>query len=165
MSVGKTIVVSNIPAAADLELQRDKLTVHFQRKRNGGGDVVDLTYPYDGCDHKALITFQDERVTQRVLEHRQLFDEKCELHVECHKSIASSKASDDIVPFSQVRAIVSDDILGLIKDDKKSVFDRMADESGATWSMVTKKGNDYYTINGDYQQFVDAQAFLLNCTR
>lgn len=55
-----TVVVDNLPASVSPCRMKNKLTIHFQSKHNGGGEVVDVTYPTTRPD-QAYVTFRDAR--------------------------------------------------------------------------------------------------------
>ncbi|KAJ6660516.1 hypothetical protein lerEdw1_017513 [Lerista edwardsae] len=61
-----TVRVRGFPADLPTERVSDKLTIHFLRARNGGGEIVHIEFPPEspGC---ALVTFEDAAVTQQVL--------------------------------------------------------------------------------------------------
>uniref|UniRef100_A0A4W3HZH1 NID domain-containing protein n=1 Tax=Callorhinchus milii TaxID=7868 RepID=A0A4W3HZH1_CALMI len=59
----ETIVVSGIPEdVLPIAVMADKLTIHFLRPRNGGGEVENVVYP---CEVKgnAYVTFEEEKGT------------------------------------------------------------------------------------------------------
>uniref|UniRef100_A0A4W3I7E4 NID domain-containing protein n=1 Tax=Callorhinchus milii TaxID=7868 RepID=A0A4W3I7E4_CALMI len=59
----RTIVVSGIPEdVLPIAVMADKLTIHFLRPRNGGGEVENVVYP---CEVKgnAYVTFEEEKGT------------------------------------------------------------------------------------------------------
>eukprot|EP00062_Callorhinchus_milii_P011499 gi/632957526/ref/XP_007894528.1/ PREDICTED: uncharacterized protein LOC103180455 [Callorhinchus milii] len=63
----RTIVVSGIPEdVLPIAVMADKLTIHFLRPRNGGGEVENVVYP---CEVKgnAYVTFEEEKVVESVL--------------------------------------------------------------------------------------------------
>ncbi|MBN3324780.1 RBM43 protein, partial [Atractosteus spatula] len=67
----RTIVVAGVPDdALDRGRMADKLVIHFQRARSGGGDVATIRYPtaFKGV---AFITFEEQRDADRVLQMKQ----------------------------------------------------------------------------------------------
>uniref|UniRef100_W5M0B0 RNA binding motif protein 43 n=1 Tax=Lepisosteus oculatus TaxID=7918 RepID=W5M0B0_LEPOC len=67
----RTIVVAGVPDdALDRGRMADKLVIHFQRARSGGGDVAAIRYPtaFKGV---AFITFEEQRDADRVLQMTQ----------------------------------------------------------------------------------------------
>ena len=63
----RSILVSNIPDLAySPERVRDRITIHFQRKRNGGGDVDGVLYPLKGCPQNAVVVFNDKQSKRLV---------------------------------------------------------------------------------------------------
>ncbi|KAJ8272732.1 hypothetical protein GJAV_G00092810 [Gymnothorax javanicus] len=60
------IHVTQLPLGIPPQTMRNKLTIHFQRRRNGGGDVLDVVYPTARPD-QACIVFHDPQVAQRVV--------------------------------------------------------------------------------------------------
>ncbi|XP_019361009.1 PREDICTED: uncharacterized protein LOC109289438 isoform X2 [Gavialis gangeticus] len=63
---GRIVRVGGIPTDIPPESVADKLTIHFLRTRNGGGEIADIQITTD-CPGHALITFEEEEVAQRVL--------------------------------------------------------------------------------------------------
>ncbi|KAL2097567.1 hypothetical protein ACEWY4_006774 [Coilia grayii] len=61
-----TVVVDHLPCGVSPSRMKNKLTIYFQRKHNGGGEVVDVTYPTTRPD-QAYVTFRDPRDVRRVL--------------------------------------------------------------------------------------------------
>ncbi|XP_071291607.1 RNA-binding protein 43 isoform X1 [Agelaius tricolor] len=67
----RTVVIAGVPAGAlQDDLLADLLTIHFQKSRNNGGDVEQVTYP-TGEAGVAYVTFEDAEVVQRVLKKDQ----------------------------------------------------------------------------------------------
>ncbi|KAJ7313427.1 hypothetical protein JRQ81_004790 [Phrynocephalus forsythii] len=66
MSTGCTVCVRGFPTDLPPERVADKLTIHFLRKRNGGGEIVNIEFAPE-TPHWAMITFEDSSVAQRVL--------------------------------------------------------------------------------------------------
>ncbi|XP_061761378.1 uncharacterized protein LOC133555922 [Nerophis ophidion] len=66
----RTVRVSGLPTDIDQERLIDKLSVHFLRSSNGGGeiDTVAISEKKPDC---ALIHFEDSTVAQRVIQHGQ----------------------------------------------------------------------------------------------
>lgn len=67
---GRTVRVTGLPTKIQKERLEDKLCIHFQRGSNGGGEVVLVSTVKTSADY-ALITFEDSRVAQRVIQHNQ----------------------------------------------------------------------------------------------
>ncbi|XP_075767521.1 uncharacterized protein LOC102444464 [Pelodiscus sinensis] len=63
---GRTVRVGGIPTDIPPERVADKLTIHFLRARNGGGEIADI-HIVAGSPACALVTFEDAEVAQRVL--------------------------------------------------------------------------------------------------
>lgn len=57
---GHRVLVSHLPVGVPPQRMKNKLTIYFQRKQNGGGEVVAITYPSAQPD-QAVITFRDNR--------------------------------------------------------------------------------------------------------
>ncbi|XP_068574901.1 uncharacterized protein si:busm1-163l24.3 [Cebidichthys violaceus] len=66
---GRTVRVSGLPADIEDNRLKDKLTIHFLRARNGGGEITSVTI-VKATPVSALITFEDSGVAQRVIQHR-----------------------------------------------------------------------------------------------
>ncbi|PKU41275.1 interferon-induced 35 kda protein [Limosa lapponica baueri] len=63
---GRTVRVRGLPAELPPDRVADKLTIHFLRSRNGGGEIADLRL-LPGTPPCALITFEVPEVAQRIL--------------------------------------------------------------------------------------------------
>ena len=57
-----TVVIDHLPRGVSPSRMKNKLTIYFQRKHNGGGEVVDVTYPTAHPD-QAYVTFRNRRGT------------------------------------------------------------------------------------------------------
>ncbi|XP_039553159.1 uncharacterized protein LOC120496608 isoform X3 [Passer montanus] len=64
---GRTVRVQGFPAELPPDRAADKLTIHFLRSRNGGGDIANVRV-LPGSLPCALITFEAPEVAQRILE-------------------------------------------------------------------------------------------------
>ncbi|XP_030112217.4 uncharacterized protein [Taeniopygia guttata] len=63
---GRTVRVQGFPAELPPDRAADKLTIHFLRSRNGGGDIASVRV-LPGSLPCALITFEAPEVAQRIL--------------------------------------------------------------------------------------------------
>ncbi|KAM6368907.1 uncharacterized protein J5M81_014803 [Pluvialis apricaria] len=63
---GRTVRVRGLPADLPPDRVADKLTIHFLRSRNGGGDIAELRV-LAGRPPCAIITFEAPEVAQRIL--------------------------------------------------------------------------------------------------
>ncbi|NXV80115.1 IN35 protein, partial [Atlantisia rogersi] len=63
---GRTVRVRGLPADLPPDRVADKLTIHFLRSRNGGGEIADVQV-LPGPRPCALITFEALEVARRVL--------------------------------------------------------------------------------------------------
>ncbi|KAM6238728.1 uncharacterized protein LJ264_012831 [Porphyrio hochstetteri] len=63
---GRTVRVRGLPADLPPDRVADKLTIHFLRSRNGGGEIADVQV-LPGPRPYALVTFEALEVAQRVL--------------------------------------------------------------------------------------------------
>ncbi|NXG07051.1 IN35 protein, partial [Sakesphorus luctuosus] len=63
---GRTVRVRGLPAELPPDRVADKLTIHFMRFRNGGGDIAEVRV-LPGPPPCALITFEAPEVAQRIL--------------------------------------------------------------------------------------------------
>ncbi|NWR24411.1 IN35 protein, partial [Emberiza fucata] len=64
---GRTVRVQGFPAELPPDRAADKLTIHFLRSRNGGGDISNVRV-LPGSLPCALITFEAPEVAQRILQ-------------------------------------------------------------------------------------------------
>ncbi|NXX79112.1 IN35 protein, partial [Urocolius indicus] len=64
--LGRTVRVRGFPAELPPDRVADKLTIHFLRSRNGGGEIADVQV-LPGAQACALITFETLEVAQRIL--------------------------------------------------------------------------------------------------
>ncbi|KAG7319474.1 hypothetical protein KOW79_016617 [Hemibagrus wyckioides] len=60
------ILVSHLPVGVSPQRMKNKLTIYFQRRQNGGGEVVAVTYPSAQPD-QAVITFRNYRDAAHIL--------------------------------------------------------------------------------------------------
>ncbi|XP_075027863.1 uncharacterized protein LOC142092038 [Calonectris borealis] len=67
---GRTVRVGGLPADLPPDRVADKLTIHFLRSRNGGGEIADVQV-LAGSQACALITFEAPEVAQRILKAKQ----------------------------------------------------------------------------------------------
>ncbi|NXI48085.1 NMI protein, partial [Galbula dea] len=65
--LGRTVRVRGLPAELPPDRMADKLTIHFLRSRNGGGEIADVQV-LPGPQPCALITFEAPEVARRILE-------------------------------------------------------------------------------------------------
>nr|XP_019949812.1 PREDICTED: uncharacterized protein LOC109634025 [Paralichthys olivaceus] len=63
-----TVMVSGLPTDIDGDRLTDKLIIHFQRAKNGGGEVDFITLT-KATPAFALINFEDSKVAHRVIQH------------------------------------------------------------------------------------------------
>ncbi|KAJ7992302.1 hypothetical protein DPEC_G00277120 [Dallia pectoralis] len=66
---GCTVKVSGLPTDLDEDRLKDKLSIHFLRSKNGGGEIASVTIVTATPPGYALVTFEDSRVAWRVLQH------------------------------------------------------------------------------------------------
>ncbi|KAM9746132.1 uncharacterized protein ACNS7B_010236 isoform 1-T2 [Menidia menidia] len=64
---GRTVRVSGLPTDVEDNKLRDKLLIHFLRAKNGGGEI-DSVVLTKATPASALITFEDSKVAQSVIE-------------------------------------------------------------------------------------------------
>ncbi|XP_072026041.1 uncharacterized protein [Amphiura filiformis] len=69
----RAILISNLPRLQySPQRIRDILTIHFQKKRNGGGDVDRVLYPLGGCPRHAIVIFTHRRTCDSAVKFDQL---------------------------------------------------------------------------------------------
>ncbi|KAJ8378993.1 hypothetical protein AAFF_G00232220 [Aldrovandia affinis] len=66
-----TIEVNGVPHGLPADRMIDKLTIHFLRPRNGGGEVLRVLYPLHS-PHQAIVIFERPDVAARVLQQAQV---------------------------------------------------------------------------------------------
>ncbi|XP_019336151.2 RNA-binding protein 43 isoform X2 [Alligator mississippiensis] len=87
----RTVIVSGIPdGVLKDEVMADILMIHFQRAKNRGGDVEGVVYPTT-TKGVAYITFEDQKVTEKVLKksEHQLEDKRLPRHYPLKVSLYS----------------------------------------------------------------------------
>ncbi|XP_041044960.1 uncharacterized protein si:dkey-154b15.1 isoform X2 [Carcharodon carcharias] len=67
----KKIQVLNVPKTIPVPRMLDKLTIYFQKPRNGGGEVLDVEYPTSVKDC-AYVIFEKEEDANNVLKREQV---------------------------------------------------------------------------------------------
>ncbi|XP_072026035.1 uncharacterized protein [Amphiura filiformis] len=92
----RTILVKEIPFITDeTDDLKDKLSIHFSKRRNGGGDVELVVSPLGGALNKALVVFESAEVLQTVLGKQHVIEDE-EVEVErLPPVIADLKATFD----------------------------------------------------------------------
>ncbi|KAL2080471.1 hypothetical protein ACEWY4_024264 [Coilia grayii] len=70
---GITIEVCGVPDLLPADRTVDKLTIHFLRPRNGGGEVVRVIYP-TSAKGQAFVVFELKEVAARVASSKQTLD-------------------------------------------------------------------------------------------
>ncbi|XP_043921945.1 uncharacterized protein LOC122797187 [Protopterus annectens] len=73
MTDKRKLCVWNVPKIFDVDRMIDKLTIHFLRPRNGGGEVLQVTYPTP-VTGQAIITFEEKEVADRVLKKQHILE-------------------------------------------------------------------------------------------
>ncbi|XP_036372039.1 uncharacterized protein si:dkey-154b15.1 [Megalops cyprinoides] len=74
MDTDSTVIeVLGVPSILSVDQMIDKLTIHFLRPRNGGGEVERVVYPARNSD-KAFISFELPEVATRVLEQSHVLE-------------------------------------------------------------------------------------------
>ncbi|NWU84898.1 IN35 protein, partial [Onychorhynchus coronatus] len=63
---GRTLRVRGFPGELPPDRVADKLTIHFLRSRNGGGDIAEVRV-LPGPPPCGLVTFEAPEVAQRIL--------------------------------------------------------------------------------------------------
>ncbi|XP_078280926.1 uncharacterized protein LOC144607754 [Rhinoraja longicauda] len=63
----RTVQVSGLPRGFSKQSLEDKLTIHFLRAKNGGGEIIDVAFPSETLS-SALVIFEEAEVAQRVLQ-------------------------------------------------------------------------------------------------
>ncbi|XP_065554952.1 uncharacterized protein LOC136023892 [Lathamus discolor] len=64
---GRTVRVGGLPPELPPDRVADKLTIHFLRSLNGGGEIADVRVLRGGRQACALVTFETPEVAQRIL--------------------------------------------------------------------------------------------------
>lgn len=96
------VLVRHLPVGVSSHKIKNKLTIYFQRKQNGGGEVVSVTYPSVQPD-QAVITFrQNADAAQVLLAPRRIItvDEK-QVLIQLERVKASPVPVPENVPFEK----------------------------------------------------------------
>ncbi|XP_057270177.1 uncharacterized protein LOC130601850 [Pezoporus wallicus] len=100
---GRTVRVGGLPAELPPDRVADKLTIHFLRPRNGGGEIADVQVLRDGRQVCALVTFETPEVAQRILKVKNhvlsIGGDKYPLEVTAH---AAELSPDEIFLYASV---------------------------------------------------------------
>lgn len=73
MNDKRKVYVWNVPKILEVERMIDKLTIHFLRHRNGGGEVLHVYYPTTVAG-QAIVTFEEKEVALSVLKKQQILE-------------------------------------------------------------------------------------------
>ncbi|XP_070541469.1 uncharacterized protein [Ptychodera flava] len=149
MAHKRSVLVSDIPSY----ITKEKLTIHFQKSHNGGGDVTNVVYPLSGSrPNEAMITFDDEEVCERVQHTTQIMDDKW---------VQVKQLPHQV--FSSVQAFIDDDILMAIPSDKlQYTLHKLQDETGVQLEHEYSRdtGKYAYKCSGNWIQVKKVQHFL-----
>ncbi|XP_072048935.1 uncharacterized protein [Amphiura filiformis] len=110
----RAILVSNIPRLQHSpERIRDRLTMHFQKKRNGGGDVDGVLYPLEACPQHAVVVFTDKKTCSSVLKTDQFLEDfQAKVSVEsCPQVFKMVEAEVDIFYWNLVPRLASSKLI------------------------------------------------------
>ncbi|XP_033633347.1 uncharacterized protein LOC117294908 [Asterias rubens] len=72
---GRALLVEGIGSVHSQMQTADKITIHFQKKSNRGGDVTKVLYPLDSNRDAAIVVFDDAEQRESALLHRHVFHE------------------------------------------------------------------------------------------
>ncbi|PFX27331.1 uncharacterized protein LOC111327799 [Stylophora pistillata] len=134
----RAVVISNIPR----QITKDEIHIHFQKSKNGGGEVDDIWMTKDG---KAVIVFESPEVADGVLKHPHMFGgKKVDLRPYRNQEV-----------FSHVTAFVSFDTISPQKSE--NLLKMVKDEVGVSWQV---KGLDGFVLSGTINQLEIAHRYL-----
>ncbi|XP_066277106.1 uncharacterized protein [Branchiostoma lanceolatum] len=131
-----SVQVSNIPQW----ITEDKLTIHFQKTSNGGGDVSNITFTTNPS--VAVVTFNNPKCASDVLRKAQITDKGEFLKVELYTEV-----------FGEVNAVLPVDILHNLRGP---LLDKIKKETG----VYLKRDN--LSICGTWDQ-VKAARRIIQC--
>ncbi|XP_071792845.1 uncharacterized protein [Asterias amurensis] len=72
---GRALLVEGIGRVHSQMQTADKITIHFQKKVNKGGDVTKVLYPLDSNRDAAIVVFEDAKQRESALLHQHVFHE------------------------------------------------------------------------------------------
>ncbi|XP_029430053.1 uncharacterized protein LOC115074610 isoform X2 [Rhinatrema bivittatum] len=146
----KTVRVEGLPTEIPLERLKDKLTIHFLRSRNSGGEIESISIVSEPPAY-ALVTFEEADVAQRVLQKKghvlSVNGKTYPLRVTSH---ATELGPDEI--FSRVSMIVD---YRRFPDSIKHAMKSLREiHKGVQFSF--DQTEELFTVNGKYTEI---QAF------
>ncbi|XP_070541466.1 uncharacterized protein [Ptychodera flava] len=143
MSDQRSIIVSGIPSSAT----RDQLEIHFQKRRNGGGDVASLIYPLNetSVSDCAVITFERHEVAKMVLATPQKFNG---VHL----------GTRPLAP--QVYQRITAEISRKLVDGMEGARHALQWQYGLTCLESESDGQKCYTVRGSWFQIDAARLYL-----
>ncbi|KAK2554344.1 Uncharacterized protein P5673_024040 [Acropora cervicornis] len=150
--IRRSIVVSNIPP----ETREATLTIHFQRRKYGGGDVLSINIlqdsRHDGAT--AIVTFEAAETVETVLTEEHQFQGRPLKICRCAEKQATYK--DDV--FSQVTANLNPLVLDAKSQEIETILDRLKTEAGVSFEGEGRN----FAITGSLKQINFCYQLLLS---
>ncbi|XP_077992551.1 uncharacterized protein LOC144446621 [Glandiceps talaboti] len=143
MSSERSIIVSGIPAG----VTRDQLEIHFQKRKNGGGDVASLIYPIreTPASDCAIVTFEAAEVAESVLRAPQQLQR---VH------LGTRPLSRQV--FHNLTADIDHDLIRSIPEARNT----LQWQFGLQCKENETYGEKYYTVRGNWFQIDAARRYL-----
>ncbi|XP_048576483.1 uncharacterized protein LOC5513363 isoform X2 [Nematostella vectensis] len=132
----RTVKVTDFPEG----LSKNDLWIHFQKRRNGGGDVEDVILEQDGS--VALVIFENEEVASSVLSTPQV-SKGATFNVEKYQL-----TSYEPEVFSSVSAVINQDVFQQYVDRMMGFLNKLKADTNITWEKCSKG----YLLTGSFNQ-------------
>lgn len=153
-SQGDKILVKGIPS----NLHPDKLTIYFQKRKVGGGDVTSVTFPVSSKEpDTAIVAFEDPKSVASVVSR--------------NHNIGSAKLTVTALDpepeiFDAVTAQISDFTIRCIKS-KHNVDEMLENVCDSTGCIIENGGDSKFAVKGKWYQvqaaFERFEAMVSNC--
>ncbi|XP_070540787.1 uncharacterized protein [Ptychodera flava] len=147
----RSVLVTGIPRreGGNVDRMKDQITIYFQKKSNGGGDVDLVLFPLSSKrKDAAMVFFNDKAVIDTVLKRKhRLFESEVKVQLKPPE------------PFSNVRAVISAEMLDLI-GEQEEFFENLSAKTGITSHTENTKEGKAFIVEGGYYQFQNVQRFF-----
>ncbi|KAJ7374759.1 positive regulation of interleukin-4-mediated signaling pathway [Desmophyllum pertusum] len=147
-SASHSIYVTGFPTTTT----SDALLIHFQRKKNGGGDIGSITITKPGA---AVITFDSPEVVQSVLQQKQKF-EGVVLTVEPYVE-STQKDDQNFEVFELVSAeLCLETVEFLTQEQTSTLLKEIAGKTGIMWFQSSEN----FMMSGTFKQVEVSRIYL-----